>query len=332
MTWQVVLAVSFTLGIGFPALVKPLLLRLNLVDVPNHRSSHQRVTLRGGGIAIILVALVTWLWFAFFRDDSVHPALLWSIGAVICFGILGLAEDLKELPVKVRIAGQFLLSLAFGWGLCGALGLSLLWLLLIPFAGVFLINAANFMDGTNGISGLHGTATGATALIAGSMADDVSLMVFGCVVLGAFGGFLPWNFPKAQMFLGDVGSYALGASMWAAGIWVWASTGSVLFAVAPFLVYSADVIFTLARRLARRVDVTEAHREHVYQRINQAYGSHVWASGVPATFTAVLVFLAVLTVQGRVNSVTAFGGGITFIIGYCLLVFSAERKIAQVSK
>ncbi|MDR1237856.1 MAG: hypothetical protein LBK28_06425, partial [Propionibacteriaceae bacterium] len=233
MDFRLLLILALALGVLLPAVVQPVLRWLELLDVPNARSSHTIVTLRGGGLAPALTVLIAWL-----ASLQTSGPGWWTVLAALGFAALGLTEDLRHLSVRVRLAGQFGIGLLAGLGLATALGWPVWVSPLLGLAAIFVVNAANFMDGINGISGYQGIVLGASAFIIGILRQDFALAGLGAVVFGAFTGFLPWNFPKARMFLGDVGSYLLGGLSWGLGCWMWQSTGWLLAGIAPIAVYT----------------------------------------------------------------------------------------------
>ncbi|MDR1432169.1 MAG: hypothetical protein LBI99_08620 [Propionibacteriaceae bacterium] len=270
MDFRLLLILALALGVLLPAVVQPVLRRLDLYDVPNARSSHTTATLRGGGLAPALTLALAWL--AGWRDS--WPGW-WIVLAALGFAVLGFTEDLRHLSVYFRLGGQFGIGLAAGFGLAAGLGWPLWSAAVMGLAAVFVVNAANFMDGINGISSYQGVILGGSALIVGVLAGDYALAGLGAVAFGAFAGFLPWNFPKAKMFLGDVGSYLLGGLGWGLGCWMWQATGWLLVGIAPIAVYATDVLTTLARRTLHGAKLTQAHREHAYQLLTAARSSHL---------------------------------------------------------
>ncbi|WP_244304520.1 hypothetical protein [Leucobacter viscericola] len=220
-----------------PFIVKPLLMRLGIMDVPSDRSSHDRPILRGLGLAVLIAITVNLGAVFAFALSAAPDASAWkfllAIGiGTLAAGLLGLGEDLRGLSVPVRsallliIAGASSASLlwiadqaegpaSFRW----VLGLDVwalpLWgLIIIGVYGVFFIssyiNVSNFMDGLNGISGFHGVIAGLAFAVAGWLTGAVWLAIAGLVLAAGFAGFLPWNLTKPGAFLGDVGSYLLG--------------------------------------------------------------------------------------------------------------------------
>ena len=292
--------------------IYPLLRRRGVVDIPNHRSSHVKPTIRGGGVGIV-VALVGGLALGTallaFGGDVLQMAIWFGL-TVLASAALGWVEDVRGLSVGTRLSGQVVIFSGAAMGAMMLSDLSLGMAVIAGLGGVFYVNAANFMDGVNGISGLHGVVVGSYFAAIGVMASHPALIAAGLATSAAFLSFLPWNTPKAHMFMGDVGSYALGASEW--GLCVLALTlGAPLpVATAPLAIYAADVVFTLLSRARRRAPLLEAHREHAYQRVQQLAGSHGVSAGLATLATAACAGIGLLGMEGPI------------VAGWCLpLIF-----------
>jgi UDP-N-acetylmuramyl pentapeptide phosphotransferase/UDP-N-acetylglucosamine-1-phosphate transferase len=260
--------------------------RLRLIDVPNHRSLHADPIPRGGGIGIALASVASVLVFADLTDQMV--GLL--IGAVV-LGILGLIDDRIGLPSLPRLVVQLAIPLVTLVPFVdGGLPRVVVAVVVVVLVAGF-VNAFNFMDGINGISGWNAVVGGVALGAMSAHLDADTLAVGGWAVAGAGLGFMPFNAVRARLFLGDVGSYFLG--FWLAGLGVLAvdAGGPVLVIVAPFLLYIADTSTVLVRRALRGDSVTEAHREHAYQRLAQLGYSHVAVAAGCAAVSAVCAAL-----------------------------------------
>lgn len=261
-TWQTAAltagAALATFALGRPTML--LLRHHGVLDVPNHRSSHEQPTLRGGGVAILvaiaLVAVVGHLlglhvpWAAF--------------GASAALSVLGLAADLTDLRPLPRLVAQALVGAGLG-SLLGDHVTALLGAVTVPV----LVNAVNFMDGINGITGMTMVAWALVILVGGEV-GTASLLA--ALVLGGALGFLPWNVPRARMFLGDSGSYLFGGLVASTLLLEQAGGGRPLLVLAALLPYLLDTGVTLARRAVSGAPVTQPHREHHYQRLSRRPG------------------------------------------------------------
>ncbi|MFJ6112182.1 hypothetical protein ACIQCV_16080 [Dietzia maris] len=192
----------------------------------------------------------------------------------IALAAVGRADDVNGLPVVARLGTQVAVGMIAGWRAGGLRGL-------VAGAAMFpvVVNTFNFMDGINGISA--GTSISWGACIATDPGLTDQLRVQGSITAGMGLGFLPFNAPNASMFLGDVGSYLLGAgiAMTATESLVAShapSSTNVFRAVAPLSIYLADTGSTIMRRAVRGRPLAEAHREHVYQKLVHEHGLPHW--------------------------------------------------------
>ena len=279
----------FSWLLGFP--VRKLLVRWNIIDRPNARSSHIEPVARGGGLGI-LFAVVAMVAIAVPVEERVVAWLASGIGvAVISF-----VDDLRPQPAWLRfgchLAGAALILWALGFPLLrvGFTAESGWWMPLVLSAAVALFffvghtNAFNFMDGINGIAAGQAAVTGAgMALLAGLASGkwNSAPELLCWVIAGAGAGFLPHNFPRARMFMGDVSSAPLGLLLAALVVWLAAEHGAWLLLPlglmhANFLL---DTAITLVRRVSRGERWHEAHREHFYQRLIRSGKSHAFVTG-----------------------------------------------------
>jgi UDP-N-acetylmuramyl pentapeptide phosphotransferase/UDP-N-acetylglucosamine-1-phosphate transferase len=273
--------VSTATTLAVAPIVRCLLVRHGSMDIPNHRSSHTVPVPRGGGIAC---ALGVAAGIAATGRAALVPRRT-SLG-LAALTLTGLADDqIGHLHPVVRLVVQALAGASFGPAVP-----------LIPassLATAGVVNVVNFMDGINGISGGTAIVWGVYALSAGREVQDPMLQTIGATTAGAGLGFLPWNAPKAQLFLGDVGSYLLGGLM-AAGITHASPRPTVAWRVAaPLLPYAVDASQALIRRALSGEPLTEAHRGHVYQRLVDERGlSHAQASMLHASVATLMGALA----------------------------------------
>ena len=291
MNWQSGLFVALVTLVSASVLL-PLLLwwlrRHNVVDIPGHRSLHEQPTPRGAGIALAIAILLGLLA----AGGAPWPVWLGVIG----FGAVGAWDDLSRRSVGMRFFAQVVLAAIVATGLAHTFGAPVLW----AVAGLIMIaatvNATNFMDGINGITGLHAVVWG-IAYVAALLSIDQGALIPLAVALAAVGlAFLPWNMPRARLFLGDSGSYLIGAC--AGIIAVGGSMASYpLVFIGPLATYAADTCFAVVQRLLRRERLTEAHRSHVFQQLVALGWSHTRTAFVTAGFTAASAGLALATTE-----------------------------------
>ena len=233
-------------------------LSTRLLDYPNQRSLHQRPTPRTGGIALLLGIAAGWVWL---------PWALWVMplaAATLALAVVSFVDDLRGLSARLRLAAHCGVCAAFAF----AMGLDWVWVLALLLPLAWGVNLYNFMDGLDGLAaGAAVLGFGAYALTAALHGGGAIAMLSACVAAAAL-GFLPSNFAPARAFLGDVGSIPLGflaggigIAGWRDGLW------PLAFPVIVFAPLVADASVTLARRALRGARLSEAHREHYYQRL-----------------------------------------------------------------
>ena len=293
-----------------------LMIAARLMDRPDARKAHQMPTPKGGGVGIVLTFLVgiavLYRFAAFSR--LADPYFLGVIQASVAIAVVAFLDDLFDWPFIVKLGAQVLAALvAVSSGLyvtdfripyLGPLPLvwigapaTLVWLL-------FATNAMNFIDGLNGLAG--GVALIAClfiVVIAGTHGGWFAYAASGLLAAG-LAGFLPFNFPKARIFMGDVGSQFCGFMLAVLAVVASRFDGVELsFLLVPMLLSGVlfDVAFTLARRALQHEALTQPHRGHLYQVAQR--------SGVPA--------IAVTLVHW---SFAAFGGA-------CCVAFIAAPSL-----
>lgn len=256
--------------------------KLNIIDKPNERSSHTRVTLRGGGIIFYLGAL------AYFLTN--HFQYPWFILALTLITVISFADDVRSTSRRLRLVLHFsaMALMFYQWGLFGMPWWTIV-VALVVCTGI--INAYNFMDGINGITG------GYSLVVLGALAyinERIVLFVESDLIYTMICAVLVFNFfnfrKKAKCFAGDVGSvsiafiilFLLGSLVITTGDFSWV----VLLAV-----YGVDSVLTIIHRLMLHEDASLPHRKHLYQIMaNELKVPHVVVSSI---FMAVQILIVV---------------------------------------
>ncbi len=274
----------------------PLLRRASAIDVPESRSSHTIPTPRGGGAPIVLGLLVA---AALMHSAVAVPFAI----AVTVFALIGFADDLSGLPIGRRLVLQSAGGAAVAGVLVSNLGMSPAAMACVAaVAAVWVIgfvNAFNFMDGVNGISAAHALIGGATYACLGALRSDRLLVAAGAAVAASALAFLPWNAVRARVFLGDVGSYGLGAALAvlaARAVMRGIPPEAVL---GPLALYLADTAWTLQRRIRAHERWFESHRTHVYQQWCDVGWSHQRVTVMSAGGTVLLCLLGAVSLSGH---------------------------------
>lgn len=244
----------------------------NIIDKPNLRSSHTHVTLRGGGIIFLLAA---WLFSIFYGFQ--YP---WFLAGLTAIAGISFVDDVRSVPNRVRLLIHFVAMLLL-FQEFGILNLESWWMILLGLIFcVGIINAYNFMDGINGITGGYSLAVLLPLYYLNRELDFVDPN-FLLVVLFSVLVFNFYNFrTRARCFAGDVGSVGIAfIILFALGRLI-LQTGD--FSYLLFLmVYGVDSVLTIVHRLLLHENIGEAHRKHVYQLMaNELRIPHVVVSSV----------------------------------------------------
>ncbi|MDB6163497.1 MAG: glycosyl transferase 4 family protein [Xanthomonadaceae bacterium] len=262
------IAALFLLAFAGTWLARRYAMHRRLLDEPGDRRSHVLATPRGGGIAIVVVMLLAIGYLAL--DEPASRTLLGAIaGGLFLVGGVGWMDDHQPQSPLTRLAVQALASLLLAWGIWSWSG-SVPAALSAFAASMILTNVWNFMDGIDGLAASQAllVATGYGAIAFGSQAP-VSYAVGGLALALAAAclGFLPFNFPRARIFLGDVGSGALGYLLAALLVWVGCLRQPIQAPVLllPLSAFLIDASLTLFGRMVGRQRWWLPHTEHAYQ-------------------------------------------------------------------
>ncbi|WP_286968645.1 MraY family glycosyltransferase [Flavobacterium sp. UBA4854] len=286
--------------------------RFNIIDKPNQRSSHTEITLRGGGIIFWFSALLY-----FFQHIESNYFFFTGITLV---SLVSFWDDIQSLSNKIRISIHFLaITLIF---------LDLNLFTLIPIWGVVisyvlaigLINAYNFMDGINGITGLYTLAVLGSLLYVNTkiqLFTDGSFIKYGMIASMVF---LFFNYrKKAKCFAGDVGSIAIAFWVIYLVLKLILSTNSVIWLL--FLaVYGVDAVCTILHRLYLKQNIFEAHRLHLYQILSNEYKIQHRLVSLYYALAQIGVSILVISLYQKISDYILF----TIIIVPLLLVYSLK--------
>jgi Fuc2NAc and GlcNAc transferase len=300
-----------------------------LLDIPNERSSHTVATPRGGGIAIVIAAIVALVVAAL--SGGVRGRDWWPLvaGGLIVAAV-GFVEDHRELARRWRLVAHFIAAactLLLLGGLSelhfddATLGLKSFGHVLAIVYLVWMINLTNFMDGTDGIAAVEAsTVCVGGMLISALTLQNHSLILPPLVLTAAALGFLLWNWPPAAIFMGDVGSGFLGLMLGAFSLQAARLEPALFWAWLILLgVFVVDATVTLVRRALRGERFYEAHRSHAYQHMAQRHGHRAVALATGAINLFWLCPLAVLVATQSLSGIA----GIT--IAYIPLIVAALR-------
>lgn len=284
-----------------------------LVDLPDERRNHSIPTPRGGGIGIVIASLAGVAVAVGLGFVAPFAALAFAAGLLLVAGV-GWIDDHRPLSAWLRLLAHVLAGgvLALVPAVQGQWLLAACALMLVPA----LVNIWNFMDGINGIA----TIQTALCLLLVSLLLSAPATLPVVLALGACLGFLPFNFPRARIFLGDVGSGALGFVVAAAVVLV-ADRGDLrcVLVAMPAMPFLVDAGFTLARRMIRGERWWQAHSQHLYQRLVRRGHGHAAVALGYAGFSIVAVILALFIATLQVGWALALAA----TVGWFLFVAAA---------
>jgi len=249
--------------------------RRRLIDLPNARSSHTVATPRGGGLGMVAGIVAGAL------AGPGDTSALFLVLAVLTLAAVGWWDDHTGLSARLRLCVQFGIAglvvllippdAALGWGP---------WIVALPhplipliaaLGVVWMVNLTNFMDGIDGLAGFQGLIG---CLATAGMLPEGSTRNLLFVTATACLGFLCFNWPPARIFMGDVGSTALGL-IFGIGVLEVVRVGIPLdLALLPVMPFVADATCTLVRRAWARERLSSPHRTHLYQRLAKAWNGH----------------------------------------------------------
>ncbi len=241
-------------------------LNFGLVDQPGRRRSHTHPTPRGGGLGPVVVLIVLLPWWLSAVGLSI-TAIIAVSGSASLLAAISFVDDHRPLSPWSRLTLHLLAACCVGFAVVDFQPtLAWIWLLLIVPACVWSINLHNFMDGSNGLLGLQLMWVMSAYLVLAALNADAQFVVFSACALAAVAAFIPFNFPRARVFMGDVGSATLGLLValiavlgWSKGLW---SIAELLVIHSAFVV---DASLTLLWRVASGRRWYSAHREHLFQ-------------------------------------------------------------------
>jgi Fuc2NAc and GlcNAc transferase len=296
-----------------------------LTVTPNERSLHDIPTPKGGGIAIVL----TWytglvlLYFLGIIERNLFFALL----SGILLAAVSFVDDLRGLRPIFRLIVQFLTAILAFIFLHGLRPLVMPEIninynyLVYPVAiigMVWFINLFNFMDGVDGFASLEAIIICAVFFVfTWSLA---TILLIACIT-----GFLYWNWPKASIFMGDVGSTQLGFILVVFGIYY---HNMYEFSILNWIMLTSpfwfDATLTLFRRWRNGEKLSEAHRKHVYQRIVQAGFSHERVNVYLLYINVFIIALIILYREFKILQVPLFALSLIF---FYLIAKQVDKKV-----
>ncbi len=327
------LIAAAAMSYGLLLLLRPLLLRYAMA-LPNARSSHKTPTPQGAGIGVVAATVAISALAALALDGIADRTLGIVLAAAVGIAVVGAVDDIKPVGVLPRL----LLQAAAVTAILIAIPADARILPALPFAAerallglgaVWFVNLTNFMDGIDWITAAETVpVTAFIALFSVFGATSPTETAVALALCGAMLGFAPLNRPVAKMFLGDVGSLAIGLLI-AWMLIALAGRGNLAAALLLPLYYLADATITLFLRLSRGEKIWVAHRTHFYQRATQNGFSVMETVTRIFAVNVVLGLLALATLiwTGLAVQIVALACG-TALVAWLLSAFAKGRASA----
>lgn len=321
MSWLAYLLLLFALSWAGVGIYRWYAIDKGLIDNPNARSSHIAPTPRGGGVIFFFGWLVLLSVLHYYRMVGIE--YIWYFLPCIFVGLIGFWDDFKNLSASLRlIVHVFSAALAL-YFMNENGGLIASWFPFLPWPGCLLVlvlgmvwmtNLFNFMDGSDGIAASEAMVvfTIGGYFLYDAHAYELATLAWGLVAL--VGGFLTWNWPLAQIFMGDSGSGFLGfmVALFALISYKFFQIPLLLWAILTG-VFWFDATLTLVRRMLAGEEWRKPHRSHAYQRLIQAGWTHQQVLLGTITINAVLAGLAVVAYRDQRLLSFAFGVSVAFL-------------------
>ncbi|XVN41571.1 MAG: glycosyltransferase family 4 protein [Rickettsia endosymbiont of Argas persicus] len=287
---------------------------IGLVDVPSQRHSHDKITPRGGGLAIVLVIIITLSCFEYIITGVLTNPLKIS-PLLFIIASISFLDDLRPVPALIRLIVHLICS-AFAIYLFIPLDFAVninipIYLIFIALVIVLsgFVNIYNFMDGIDGMSCIESIHLSSTILILcllqfQELADPYFILSMNIIILGCSIGFLIFNWQPAKIFLGDVGSISLGFLLGLC-LLLLATTNINLF-IACFiasLYYLTDAVLTILIRLVNKEKIWQPHLKHFFQKAVRKGKSHKRVVSIIAICNVFLMVLSVSSLYYPIISV-----------------------------
>jgi len=269
----------------FSGIIVRIMISIGVPDRPDARKAHTQTTPKSGGVGIVAAFLLGVLLLYRYGQVSrlAEGYFIGVIAAAILMAAISFIDDLLDISFVIKLLTQLVAAgAAVAAGLSvhvlalpyyGTIDIGWLGLPLTMFFLLFVTNAMNFIDGLNGLA--SGVTLIACLFLAGIAGLYGGFFVYTAALLlaGGVAGFLPFNFPRGKIFMGDVGSQFCGFMLALFGVAAARFEGpSLSFLLVPLLLSGVlyDVTFTLLRRLFAGENLARAHNGHLYQVVRRA--------------------------------------------------------------
>ncbi|TVQ03416.1 MAG: glycosyltransferase family 4 protein [Balneolaceae bacterium] len=281
-----------------------------ITDIPTERSSHSKPTPRGGGIGFVFTSIIAIILYALLNGYLISAGLLVFISAAVIIALMGWLDDKFNLSRRVRFFVQAAAAFAVLYFMVNIsiVKVPMLFEINIGVAGFLLgiiflsgaTNIYNFMDGVDGIASVQLFGVTIGWMILSWIWHEPLLFSINLILFVAVLAFLRYNWSPAKVFMGDAGSLYLGffcASMPFIAAYqseVLNIQDTIWYGIILLWPFLFDGTFTLVRRFSNGENIFEAHRSHLYQRLNIIGVSHANISLLYLSFSAFMTAFVIL--------------------------------------
>ncbi|WP_041314529.1 MraY family glycosyltransferase [Heliomicrobium modesticaldum] len=331
---------AFLFALLLTPVVRRLAFLIGAVDAPGGRKVHHRVMPRLGGLAIFAGYLLTVVAMGFVDSDYHRSEIIGMLvgGAIIV--IVGILDDTRDLPPKVKLLGQVLAALAvlpFGLSVdfltnpffppfFGPDVVELGWLR-GPITVIWIIgvtNAVNLIDGLDGLAaGIAAIASVTMAVVAWTQ-GQILVASLALILAASSAGFLKHNFHPARIFMGDTGAMFLGFTLACLSILGLAKVATVISVFIPILIVGIPILdtgFAIFRRMQKGQPIFQADKDHLHHRLLALGFSH------PQTVMIIYAINTVLGVTAVVLTTVSTAQSVFILILLSSLILMAADRV-----
>lgn len=291
--------------------------KYGILDIPNHRSSHRSVTIRGGGILFFLSQVC----FFIESNFSYWPFFL----GLTMLAVISFLDDIRTLKASIRFFIQFTaVSILLFYV---DLDIAIFFTAILLVGAIAFLNAFNFMDGINGITGVYSIVVLLVFLYLNITKETFVLnevITYALISVLIFGYY---NFrKKALFFAGDVGSISMAFILLFLSLRFFEVYQSIVF-IGFFAVYGADTLLTILKRIYLREKISKPHRHHIYQKLVDVFKwSHMKVAIVYGTLQLASSFLIVNMMDTAYNTQLLV---LLFLLMIMVIIYVSVNAIAK---
>ena len=316
-------------------LVAKLAVKIGAVDKPNARKVHTRIMPRMGGLAIY----ISFFAVLFLSQGMTRQLLGLFLGGTVLV-LVGIVDDMKDIPAKVKLCGQILAAcIVVGFGVRVDFmpdiffgGMFQLSIFSAPFTVIWIVaitNAVNLIDGLDGLAAGISTIAAITMAIVGYASGQYLMASMAMILIGATLGFLKYNFHPASIFMGDTGSMFLGYNLSVLAVMGFAKSFTLLSLVPPLLVLAIpilDTLFAIIRRKMNNKPIFKPDKNHLHHCLLKYGFSH------RDTVLVIYAVSAVLALCGLIMTYLNSTQGILLLAVISVVIIYSAMKLGVIGK